>query len=116
MRRVLLATNDYEICRLLIERGLGLIYLAAFVVAFVQFPALAGERGLDPAPELLRYASFREAPSIFHVRYSDALLRAVAAVGAGLSLLVVLGVAAALPLPVTMLVWLALWLLYLSIM
>src|SRR3954453_14537654 len=116
MRRVLLATNDYEICRLLIERGLGLIYLSAFIVAFVQFPALAGERGLDPAPELLRYTTFRETPSLFHLRYSDVLLRAVAGLGALLSVLVVVGVAAALPLPATMLIWLALWALYLSIM
>src|SRR3954452_24032501 len=111
-----LAANDYEIARLLIERGLGVIYLIAFAVAFVQFPALAGERGLDPAPELLRYVSFRQAPSIFHWRYSDQLMRAVAAFGALLSLLVVLGVAAALPLPVTMAIWLTLWALYLSIM
>src|SRR3954454_4345937 len=111
-----LATNDYEIARLLIERGLGVIYLIGFAVAFVQVPALAGERGLDPAPELLRYVTFRQAPSIFHVRYSDALLRAVALLGVLLSLLVVLGVAAALPLPVTMAIWLTLWALYLSIM
>src|SRR3954453_10096594 len=111
-----LATGDYEIARFLIERILGAIYLIAFIVAFVQFPALAGERGLDPAPELLRYATFREAPSIFHLTYSDALLRSVAAIGAVLSLLVVVGVAAALPLPLTMLVWLVLWALYLSIM
>src|SRR3954464_7927834 len=103
-----LATNDYEIARLLIERGLGVIYLIGFAVAFVQFPALAGERGLDPAPELLRCVTFRQAPSIFHVRYSDALLRAVALLGVVLSLLVVLGVAALLPLPVTMAIWLTL--------
>jgi hypothetical protein len=111
-----LESTDYEIARLLIERGLGAIYLIGFVVAFVQFPALAGERGLEPAPELLRHVRFRDAPSIFHVRYSDNLLRLVAATGAVLAALVVAGVAAALPLPLTMLVWLVLWALYLSIM
>src|SRR3954452_5539748 len=111
-----LAANDYEIARLLIERGLGVIYLIAFAVAFVQFPAIAGERGLDPAPELLGYTTFRETPSIFHLRYSDRLLRVVAALGVVLSALVLIGIAAALPLPVTMLVWLGMWALYLSIM
>src|SRR3954471_24798407 len=104
-----LTSNDYEIARLLIERSLGLIYLVAFIVAFVQFPALAGERGLDPAPELLSYASFREAPSIFHLRYSDALLRFVALFGALISAAVVVGLVALLPLPLVMLTWLVLW-------
>src|SRR3954451_24988297 len=100
-----LASNDYEIARLLIERGLGLIYLIAFAVAFVQFPALAGERGLDPAPDLLSLARFRDAPSLFHWRYSDNLLRIVALVGALLAAGVVVGIAAALPLPITMAIW-----------
>jgi hypothetical protein len=78
--------------------------------------ALAGARGLDPAPALLRYVGFRQAPSLFHVRYSDALLRVVAAAGALLSAAVVLGLVALLPLPLVMLVWLVLWALYLSIM
>jgi hypothetical protein len=110
-----LASDDYQIARLLIERGLGVIYLIGFVVAFVQFPALCGERGLEPAPAFLRAVRFSQAPSIFHWRYSDNLLRAVALLGAGLSLAVILGIAAALPLPLTMAVWLTLWLLYLSI-
>lgn len=112
----LLSGGDYEIARFLIERGLGAIYLVAFVVALRQFPALAGERGLDPVPDFLALAGFREAPSIFHWHYSDRFLRAVAWLGIGLALLVILGVAAALPLPLTMLVWFVLWALYLSIM
>src|SRR3954464_8975464 len=102
-----LATNDYEIARLLIERGLGVIYLIAFAVAFVQFPALAGEHGLDPTPELLRYTTFRETPSIFHLRYVFHLLRVVAALGVVRSALVLIGIAAALPIPIPMLVLLS---------
>jgi hypothetical protein len=108
--------DDYQVARFLIERGLGAIYLVAFVVAAVQFPALAGERGLDPAPRLLRAVRFRDAPSIFHWRYSDNLLRLVAITGALLAFAVVLGLASAAPLPVTMLVWFVLWGFYLSIM
>ena len=41
------------IARLLLERGLAAIYLIAFLNAFLQFPALLGERGLMPAPRFL---------------------------------------------------------------
>jgi len=108
--------DDYQIARFLVERGLAAIYFIGFVVAAIQFPALCGERGLEPAPVFLRLARFRDAPSIFHWRYSDQLLRAVALTGAVLSALVVLGLASWAPLPVTMLIWFVLWVLYLSIM
>ena len=34
--------DDYDIARFLIELGLGLIYLIAFAVAFIQFPTPPG--------------------------------------------------------------------------
>lgn len=111
-----LGAPDYQIARLIIERGLGVIYLMGFVVAAIQFPALCGERGLDPIGPRLARSRFRDTPSLFHWRYSDRLLRVVAWSGAALSLLVISGLASAAPLPVTMLVWLVLWALYLSIM
>ncbi len=110
-----LAAPDASIARFLIERGLGLIYLAAFVVAARQFPALCGEHGLQPAPRFLELVGFRRAPSLFHFAFSDRLVRIVAWSGAGLSLLVVVGLAEQTPLPITMLVWLVLWALYQSI-
>src|SRR6266567_9423841 len=94
-------TGDYQIARFLIERGLGAIYFIAFVVAALQFPALSGERGLDPAPDLLNQVRFPQAPSLFHWRYSDNFLRAVAITGAVLSAAIVLGLVPALPLPLT---------------
>ena len=108
--------DDYQIARFLIERGLGAIYFIAFVVAALQFPALAGERGLEPAPRFLKLVRFRDAPSIFHWHFSDRFLRVVAWSGAGLAVAVVLGLASWAPLPVTMLIWFVLWALYLSIM
>ena len=66
---------DYQFARFVIERGLGALYLIAFVVAAVQFPALCGERGLEPARFLLAATSFRRTPSIFHLGYSDRRLR-----------------------------------------
>jgi hypothetical protein len=109
------AAPDASVARFLIERGLGVIYLAAFLVAAFQFPALCGEHGLQPAPRFLAIVPFRRAPSLFHIAYSDRLLEIVAWTGAALSLIVVVGLAERAPLPVTMLVWLLLWALYQSI-
>ena len=110
-----LEAPDYEFARFAIERGLGILYAIAFVVAARQFPALSGERGLDPARAILAETSFRETPSLFHLGYSDRRLQVLAWTGFGLALLVILGIAHAAPLPLTMLTWLALWALYGSI-
>jgi Lipase maturation factor len=110
-----LVAPDASIARFLIERGLGVIYLVAFVVAARQFPALCGEHGLQPAPGFLAAVPFRRAPSVFHLRYSDTLLRLVAVIGIVLAGTIVLGLAEQAPLPITMLVWLCLWALYQSI-
>ncbi len=106
---------EYRAARFLIERGLGLIYLVAFLVALNQFPALLGERGLLPVPAFLRRVTFGAAPSLFHFRYSDRLLRTVAWTGLAVSAALIVGLPQAGPLPLTMLAWLVLWLLYLSI-
>jgi hypothetical protein len=106
---------DYTVARLVIERGLALIYLIAFVVAVRQFPALCGERGLEPAPRFLARVRFLDAPSLFHWGYSDRRLRIVSWVGIVVSALLLAGLPQAAPLPVTMLAWFALWVLYQSI-
>ncbi|TDC71755.1 lipase maturation factor family protein, partial [Streptomyces hainanensis] len=49
-----IAAPDYWLSRLVVQRGLALIYLLAFLSAIREFPALAGERGLTPAPAFLR--------------------------------------------------------------
>ena len=107
--------SDYQLTRLVIERGLGLTYLLAFLVALNQFPALLGERGLLPVPRYLGRAGFGDAPSLFHFRYSDRLLRAVALSGVALSVSLVLGLLQAGPLWLPMLGWCVLWVSYLSI-
>jgi hypothetical protein len=106
---------DYQVARFVIERGLGVLYLVAFVVAARQFPALAGKEGLEPAPRLLRATTFWDMPSIFHWRYSDRLLVASAWLGAAIALGVVIGLPQTAPLPITMLAWFVLWVLYQSI-
>ena len=111
-----LSAPDYQLARFLIERGLAAVYIVAFVVAARQFPALCGERGLEPATDLLRVVPFRRAPSVFHlVGYSDRLLVAISGVGAILATAYLVGLAQQWPLPLTMFGWLALWALYQSI-
>jgi hypothetical protein len=110
-----LSAPDYQVARFLIERGLGLVYLVAFVVAARQFPALLGERGLQPVPRFVTRVPFRRAPSLFYLGYSDRLLRVAAWGGAVLAAAVVLGLPQRAPLPVTMLGWFTLWVLYQSI-
>jgi hypothetical protein len=110
-----LRAPDYQLARFAIERGLGLLYLVAFVVAARQFPALCGDRGLEPAPRILHATTFWQTPSVFHLGYSDRWLRLAAWTGAILAGLVVLGLPQRAPLPVTMLAWFVLWALYLSI-
>ena len=106
---------DYTLARSVLQRGLGLAYLVAFFVALEQFRPLLGEQGLLPVPRFLERASFREAPSLFHLGYSDRRLSAVALIGTVLSLAVVFGLPDRWPIPITIGVWLILWALYLSI-
>jgi len=112
-----LSAPDYQLARFLIERGLAAIYLVAFVVAARQFPALCGERGLQPATRYLQFVPFRRAPSLFHlIGYSDRKLIAISVVGAVVAGAFVVGLPQQLPLPLTMLGWFVLWVLYQSIM
>ncbi len=118
-----LGAPDATVARFILERGIAAIYLVAFVVAYRQFPALSGERGLEPAPALLRLVPrFLDAPTVFHwIRYSDRRLRAMSVTGAVIALALLLGIPQTLALPVdlglavTMAAWLVLWGLYQSI-
>ena len=110
-----LSGNEYWLARTVFQRGLGAIYLSAFVVALVQFRPLLGERGLLPVPQLLAAVRFWDAPSIFHWRYSDRLLVVVSWCGIALASAAMLGLTDLLPTPFAMAVWFALWALHLSI-
>jgi hypothetical protein len=110
-----LSAPDYSISRLLIERGMAGIYLIAFMNVAQQFRPLLGERGLLPVPDLLRFAPFRRSPSLFHWHYSDRALMGVAWSGILLAAALLIGLPQAAPLPVTMLAWALLWVLYLSV-
>ena len=106
---------EYWLGRLVLERGVAAIYLIAFVAAALQFRALIGEHGMLPVPRFLARQSFWRTPSIFHLRYSDRLFAGVSWFGAALSAAIVAGAADLAPLWAAMLMWLTLWVLYLSI-
>lgn len=106
---------EYWLGRLALERGTAIIYLIAFVAAAQQFRPLIGEHGMLPVPRYLAGQSFWRTPSIFHFRYSDRVFAGVCWLGAVLSAAVVAGAASFVPLWATMLIWLTLWVLYLSI-
>ncbi len=110
-----LRADDYWLARVVFQRGLALVYLVAFVAALRQFPALLGEHGLLPVPRFVEQVRFRDAPSIFHARYSDRLIRGVAWTGSALAFAALLGLTDLVPAPVAMLAWAVMWALYLSI-
>ena len=110
-----LVTDDYDVARFLVQRGVGLAYLIAFVNVRNQFRPLLGEHGLLPVPAYLERTTFRDAPSLFHWRYSDRIIGVVAWAGAAVSAAAVAGGFDAIPLPVALMGWLVIWGLYLSV-
>ncbi|RVW04199.1 lipase maturation factor family protein [Rhodococcus xishaensis] len=108
-------TSDYWLGRLLFKEGLAVIYLCAFLVAANQFRPLLGDHGMLPIRRFLAGRRWQGSPSIFHLHYSDRFFAFIAWTGAGLAALALLGLLDLLPLPLSMLGWLLLWALYLSI-
>ena len=107
------AAPTYERTRFAILRGLGLIYLVAFVSLAQQIAPLVGPNGLLPAETMLddaRVDGVLRAPTIFlWIPATDAALRGFAWLGVVLAILVVIGASNAL-------VMAALWILQLSFM
>jgi len=111
---------NYYYVRSIFLRGLGLIYLIAFLSLFVQIPGLIGEKGILPASETM--SSLRDAadgqhigfkryvlfPTLGWISASEGFVRFQAGAGIALALLLIIGVA---PMPCLAL----LWVLYLSL-
>ncbi len=106
--------GGYEVARLVLQRGVAAAYVIAFASTINQFPALLGEHGLLPVPRLLARTRFRELPSLFHWRYSDRMLLALAWCGLACAAAIVLGLPQLGP-PWLMVAFLLIWALYLSI-
>src|SRR5881397_2909366 len=105
--------TDFWLTRLCFQRGLGCIYLIAFLIAANQFVPLLGERGLQPVQRFLRYARLRKAPSLFWVNCSDRFITATIWGGIALSIFTVFGCSESFGVIVSMLTWALLWVIYL---
>src|ERR1700753_4372796 len=110
-----LSAPEYWLGRLILERGTAIVYVFAFVAAARQFRALIGEHGLMPVPRYLARHSVIRTPSIFHVHYSDRFCATVACSGAALAAGLAAGLADVVSLWAAVLLWLLLWVAYLSI-
>ncbi len=106
--------SRYWLPRLLFQRGLGLVYLIAFLVALNQFRPLLGEHGLLPVPLFVQRVAFREAPSLFFLFPNDRAFAAAAWLGTLLCVLALAGLSDRYRAWFSMLVWALLWALYLS--
>jgi hypothetical protein len=109
----LLDARNYWLTRLLLERGIALICLIAFIVALNQFRPLLGERGLLPVPLFIRQVPFRESPSLFYLFPRDVAFTLAAWLGIVLSVLLVSGMASRYTWS-NIASWAAVYLLYLS--
>src|SRR5438445_6751697 len=86
--------RGYWLARLLLERGIGVVCLLAFLAAVNQFKPLLGSRGLLPVRSFVKQVPFREAPSIFYLFPRDGAFLAAAWLGVALSCFVITGLAA----------------------
>jgi len=107
--------GELALVRWLVQRGLAGIYLVAFVSALNQFRPLLGERGFLPVRDFLARVPFTRAPSVFYAHYSDRFFAVVAWTGIVLSIVAMLGVSDAHGELASIVVWLTLYVLYLSI-
>ncbi len=106
--------DAYGLTRTVFQRALGLVYLIAFVNAVNQFKPLLGERGLLPVTAWVRAVPFRDSPSMFYWAPRDAAFTAAAWAGVILSSMVIAGIADRYSWWMSALVWMLLWVLYLS--
>ncbi len=105
--------RGYWLTRLLLERGIGVICLVAFVVALNQFKPLLGENGLLPVPLWVKQVPFAESPSLFYLWPRNVAFALGAWIGIALSCLVIAGIASRYTW-LNVAVWVAIYLIYLS--
>ncbi|MER5491449.1 lipase maturation factor family protein [Streptomyces sp. NPDC002490] len=106
---------DYELARLLFQRGLAVVYLCAFLGAARQFRALLGDRGMLPIRAHVARTRARAAPSVFRWHYSDRFFAGWAWTGCAVSAGLLVGVDRVVPLWAAMLLWAVPWAMYLSV-
>lgn len=105
---------EYWLPRFLYQRGLGLIYLIAFLTAVNQFLPLLGDRGLTPVRLFVSRVPFRQSPSLFYLYPHDTAFTIAAWFGLALSCLALLGISDRFGPWFSVAIWALLWLTYIS--
>lgn len=107
-------TGDYYITRLIFQKALAFTYLIAFLVALHQFRPLLGEKGLLPVPQFIKLVKFSDFPSLFYLFPKDSAFLIFSIAGIVLSFFALSGFSEKFGLPLSMLTWFLMWLIYLS--
>ncbi|MFN7996596.1 MAG: lipase maturation factor family protein [Bryobacteraceae bacterium] len=109
-----IGSEAFWLTRLLLQRAVALILLIAFLNVVNQFKPLLGERGLLPVPAFTKSISFSSSPSLFFFAPKDAAFNIAGWLGVLLSFLALIGIADRYSTWLSMLIWAALWVLYIS--
>jgi hypothetical protein len=104
----------YWLTRFWFQRSLALIYFIGFLIVANQFRALCGENGILPARLFLQRVGFWDSPSLFFIDHSDRAFFIGACLGIVLAVIALSGLSDAFGQITSMIVWSALWILYLS--
>jgi hypothetical protein len=106
--------ENYWRTRLVLQRGLSLVYLIAFVAVIHQFKPLLGESGLLPVPQFIQQVPFVDSPSIFYWFPQDRAFDLFGWIGIALALFALSGYSEKLGNLASAGTWGALWVIYLS--
>lgn len=106
--------KNYWLTRLVLQRGLALAYLIAFVAVIHQFKPLLGEHGLLPVPQFVGQVPFVESPSIFYCFPNDLAFGLFGWIGIALALFALSGYSEKVGTLASAGTWGALWVIYLS--
>lgn len=114
VKKLVSGGDSYSLTRLVLQRGLALVYFIAFVAVVHQFKPLLGEHGLLPVPRFVKGVSFLESPSIFFWFPKDFAFDLFGWTGLALSLLALSGFSEKFGNWVSASTWSVLWVIYLS--
>ncbi len=106
--------HRYWLTRLVLQRGLALVYLIAFIAVIRQFKPLLGEHGLLPVPRFVEQVNFSQSPSLFFWWPKDFAFQLFGWIGIALSLFALSGFSEKLGNLFSAAIWSLLWLIYLS--
>lgn len=109
-----IGSETFRLTRLIYQRGLALILLVAFLNAAFEFKPLLGEHGLLAVPLFTKAVPFRESPSLFFFAPNDTAFTIAAWLGVLLASTALLGLSERFSSWFSMLVWAAMWVLYIS--